>query len=133
MPLDHGADEAELLDGAGELLGRGIGRLHRQRGEAGKARRIFGASRGEMIVDFLRHRHAVRAGHEVGPRTAVREHLDVDAGFVHGLEPRFAEIGQQRQRIADILARRPRLITAAGHDGFVDAGGSRGDRKMLFR
>ena len=92
--VDHGADETELFHGTLEFDGGGVGTLHRQRGETGKAVRAARDRGGQMIVELARERHAIGAGKQIRTRAAVGKHLHGDAGVVHRLEPDLADLGQ---------------------------------------
>jgi hypothetical protein len=64
----------------------------RQRGEGGEARRIAGDDFVQPVVDAPRDVGRGVGGKFLRRRRAVREHLNVDAGFVHFFQPERAEV-----------------------------------------
>src|SRR5262249_25280342 len=68
--VDERSQETKFLDGADEFGSGGIRGLHRQRGEARKARRMAGDGRRQMVVDFAAHRDAIWAGNKVRAGTS---------------------------------------------------------------
>ena len=90
--VQHGALEAELC-GAIESSAAASGTAV-EAGESGEARRIGFDHGGEAIVDAAGEIGGGRCGKLLRRRRAVREHLDVDAGFVHVLDAQRAEIVQ---------------------------------------
>ncbi len=97
--VDHGADKAEFLHGALQFGRNDVRTLHRKVGKAGKAVRMTGDRLCQMVVDVARHRHAVRAGDEVGARAGDRQHLHRDACLIHRFEPALADLRQKLHRI----------------------------------
>ena len=90
--MQHRAFEAELGDGAFELVGRGLGVHGRQRREGRETFRVGGTDLGETIVHLARQVSCDIGAEFLGRGRAVRQHLDVDAGLVHFLEPQAAEV-----------------------------------------
>ena len=75
-------------------LGRdGVRALHRQCGKTGKAVGMARDGFGQMIVDGAGERDAVGAGHQIGGRAGVRQHLHRDARIIHGFEASLADLG----------------------------------------
>ena len=66
----------------------------RQRAEGGEALGIGGAEIGQPVVDARGDLGGVGAGEPLRRRRAVRDHLYVDAGLVHFLEPQRAHVEQ---------------------------------------
>ena len=98
-PVDHRALEAELFDAARKLV-RGRGRIGgRQRREARIARRAGVLTIcGEPVVDAARELDRA-VGDLLQRGRRMRQHLDVDAGRVHVLQPRFAGIRQRLEHM----------------------------------
>ncbi len=53
----------------------------------------------QQIVDLARHRHGRRRIERLAAGLIVRQHLQVDAGRIHGGEPRVAEVEQFRDHV----------------------------------
>ena len=104
VAVDHGAAKFQLAHAAFELIGGAARVLHPQMREAGIAVWAF--------LDFACQKIIGRAGDARGGCDIA---LDLDAGagdgqhgarnagLVHGLQPRFAEVGQARQEIGGVL------------------------------
>ncbi len=90
--MQHRALEAELGDGAFELVGGGLGVHGRQRRKGREAFRVGGADLGETVVHLARQVGCDIGAELLGRGRAVRQHLDVDAGLVHFLEPQAAKV-----------------------------------------
>ncbi len=115
LAVDVGADlhalQAELGDGALQLVGGGLRRLHRQGGDAVEAPRIIADVLGDLVVLH----DAGRGGQpgvlvvEEGLRR-VRQHLHVDVGRLHVLEPLLDVEAAERQRPVRHAGHRPFVI-----------------------
>jgi hypothetical protein len=81
--VDHRAFHPELGDRSLELVGGGTRIDGGQRRESGESGRISADSLAEAVVSAARERHREAGVQEVRRRRGVREHLHVDAGFVH--------------------------------------------------
>ena len=100
VAVDHRAAELQLLDAALELVGRGLGVLHRQMREAGIAVRPLLDFLGQKIVARFGgadRRGDVALGLHAG--TGERQHRAGDPGLVHRGEPHLAEIGVAVQKV----------------------------------
>ena len=62
-----------------------------------------------------------RYRYQIGTGTAVRKHFDVDAGFIHRLQPLLPQIGEQSQRIGHVRPWRAWLVAAPRLGFLVDA------------
>ena len=99
VAVDHGAAEFQLLDATRELVGRGLGVLHRQMREAGIAVGPFLDFLGQEIVAGLGRadrRRGVALGLDAG--SGEGQHGALDAGLVHRCQPRLAEVGVEAQK-----------------------------------
>ena len=92
QPVDHCALEAEPGNGAFQFVGRGARIGGRQGGEAAKAVGMALHRLVETVVDAARQRHSGRGVDPLEAGDRMRQHLEVDAGFVHLLEAQGAEI-----------------------------------------
>ena len=92
VAVDHRADETVLADRALQFLGRGVGRAHRQGGEAGQAVGILVYRGGELVVAGPGEAHGGRSVHLLHSGRRQRQHSQVDAGVVHGRDARVAEV-----------------------------------------
>ncbi len=90
--MHHRALEAELGDGALEFVGRGLRVDGRQRREGRETLRVGGTDLGETVVHLARQVGRDIGAELLGRGRAVRQHLNVDAGLVHFLEPQAAEV-----------------------------------------
>ncbi len=91
--VQHCAFEAELRR-ALEFVGGRFRDRGRQRSEGGEAVGPAGDERVQPVVDAAGERHSDAGGKLLRRRRAVREHLHVDAGFVHPLEADALEVAQ---------------------------------------
>ena len=90
--VDHRAFEAELRHRAVELVGRGM-RIGGRQGRKGGEAVGMGAHRlMQPVVDAARQRHAGRGVDALQTGDRMRQHLKIDAAFVHFCEPQCAEI-----------------------------------------
>ncbi len=127
------ADKAQLLHRAHQLSSAGVGALHRQHREAREAIRMAGDGRCQMVVHLARDGDALGARHEVRAGTGVGEHLDGDAGLVHGPQAPLADLGQQLAEVWALRGRCSRPETAAGDGGRIDTADQGGNGEMLFK
>ena len=97
-PVQHRALEAELRDAALELVGRRRRIGGRQRREAGEARRIGLDGLVQPVVDAARQLGRDVLAELLGRGRAVRQHLDVDPGFIHLLQAHAAQVLQALER-----------------------------------
>ena len=102
--VDECAFEPTLLDGALELVGRGLGQDGREHGEASEAVWALGHDVGERVV----HRAASVDGDVGGEALAagglVREDLHVDSGRIHLGDPGVREVEEAVADAAGWLA-----------------------------
>jgi hypothetical protein len=92
--VDHRALEVLLGDGALEFVGGGDRIDRRQRAERGEALGIGRAEIRQPIVDPRGDLRGVGTGEPLRRGRAVRDHLHVDTGIVHFLDPQFAHVEQ---------------------------------------
>ncbi len=100
--VNHRAFHIEPSHTAFELVGRGYRIDGREGSECGEALRIRAHGLVQTIVRALRERDGDLRVHEVHSRRAVRQHLNVDAGFIHFADALRAEIlepGAQRRSL----------------------------------
>jgi len=90
--VNHGALEAERHDATLQFVGRSLRLGGRQRRKARKPRRMRRNRLMQPVVDAPRQRDRDVGADFLRGRRAVGQHLDVDAGIVHFLEPQRAEI-----------------------------------------
>ena len=91
------ADEAELLDAAGQFAGRLLGILHRKRGKSSEAIRPLRDLGSEMVIRFVRHRdRALHVWNRLHGRRVERDDHDLHARRIHQAQPLVLEIGQPR-------------------------------------
>ena len=96
---DHGAVQAELAHGAAQFVGRLVGRLHRQSGDAGKALRVFLDVPRDLVVLDRRRRDADRRLLAIEPSLRRRgKQMHVDLGRIHVLEPPLNIMAAARKR-----------------------------------
>ena len=109
LTVDHRTDEAELFDAAGQLVDRGRGIGHRQRGEGPESIGIGCDCRCQAVVELAAPSHRLRGLQILHEVAEPREDLNVDAGGIHHREPALTDIVELRQR----SCRMPRSIPAA--------------------
>ena len=100
VAVDHAARELQLAHAAFELVGRGLGVLHRQMAEAGIAVGPLLHFAGEEVVAGARAAHGgggVALGLHAG--AGDRQHGALDAGAIHRFQPQLAEVGQPRDHL----------------------------------
>src|SRR6266849_2694125 len=90
--VNHGALEAELDDTTLQFVSRGLRLGGRQRRKACKPRRMSRNRLMQPIVDAPGQLDCDAGGDFLSGRRAVGQHLDVDAGIVHFLQAKGAEI-----------------------------------------
>ena len=90
----HRPLEAELGDGALELVGRRVGVGSGQRGKSGERIGMGAHCLVEAVVGAARQRHGNFCIDLLEPWHRVRDHLQVDTGLVHFLQPQCAEMVQ---------------------------------------
>ena len=92
--VHHGALHIEASHDALKLVGRGRGIGCRQQAETRKTLRIGPDEFREMVVGLPRHPRCKFRRELLRSRRAVRQHLDVDTGFIHFSQPQLAHIEQ---------------------------------------
>ena len=90
--MHHGALEAEPGHRALQFVGGGLRIGGRQRGEAGEAVGMGAHRLVQPVVGAPCQAYRASASILLHRRRPVRDHLHVDAGLVHLLDPEFAEV-----------------------------------------
>ena len=104
--MHHRPLEAVLGDRALEFVSRCLGVGRRQSGKTGEPVRVRRDGIGQAVVDAGRQRDGGFRIEALGRRRAVGQHLDIDPGIVHFLEP-------QRTQIFQLVAQGRRSAVAA--------------------
>jgi hypothetical protein len=94
--VDHGPDETLIAHAPFEFIGSGLRREHGEMGESGKAIGMCTNGVKEMVVDSRRQVDAIFAVQQIGARRRGRQDLQTYARSIHGRNPAFSGIGQQR-------------------------------------
>ena len=114
--MDHRAFEAQRGHGALELIGRRLGIRRGQHRECREA--AIGLVDGllQPVVGCARDRRRGLGIQALRRRRAVRQHLQIDAGFVHLADAQRPQVGEPlaQRRIARL---RPGLLEMARHLG----------------
>ena len=90
--MQHRAVEAEFCDAAFEFVCAFLGVVGRHRGECAKPLGMLLDGLVQAVVDTLRHLECDFGGKVLRRGSAMRDDLIIDAGFVHFLQPEFAEV-----------------------------------------
>ena len=102
--MDHGALQVQAGHDALELVGRGCGIGRRQQAETRKTLRIAPDEFREPVVGLPRHPYRRLRRELLGAGRAVRQHLDIDFGFIHFPQPQLSHIEQSAFDIGHALA-----------------------------
>ncbi len=92
QPVDERPLEAEPGDGALELVGRGLRVGGRDRGKGGKPVGMGAHRLGQSVIGAARKADRHLGVHLLQAGIGVRQHLKIDAGLVHLLQPQRADI-----------------------------------------
>ena len=86
----------------------------------------------QVVVHLAGQGSTVWARHEIGARTAVREHLHGNAGLVHRLQSSLADVGQEFERVRAVRRCLSRPEAPAADCAWIDSADQGWNRKMLF-
>jgi hypothetical protein len=92
--VDQRADQAEIADGAVELVGPGLRVRGGQGGEAGEPVRVRAHRPGQPVVGLAGAGQPFRAPERLRGRRGVRDDLQVDAAGVHVGQTCLTEIAE---------------------------------------
>ena len=118
--VDQRADQAELLDAAGELGSGGFRVLHRQRGKSGEAIGALAHFGGQRVVGLLGHRdRPLDVVDRLHRRRVQRQDHHLDAVPVHFAQAHVLDVEQARTEIVPHMRAEHLRIAERRFDGDV--------------
>ena len=90
--MHHGAFHAQFIHGALQLIRRGLWVIDREICERRKSIRMAGNAGGEAVIGAFGQGNGGDGVDPLHGGGAVRDHLDIDAGFVHFFDTQFAQV-----------------------------------------
>ena len=127
--IEHRALEAKLVDATFELLRGMLGVFHGQRGEPAEALWMLANRLREFIVHICCKGSRILRGELVKAHGCERQHLEVDAAFIHRSDAAGVQVKQLRLQLGHGVGKLLRAMAAV----LASSLKKRSRYKMLFK